>query len=73
MANSQIHEIVAEERASINKMEKVAPGETLAEAEAKRMKIKVDGEEKVDDMSLSESDKKLLRAQEAEEQAIEKA
>lgn len=73
MANSQIHEIVAEERANVNKTEKVGPGETLAEAEAKRMKIKVDGEEKVDDMSLSESDKKLLRAQEAEEQAIEKA
>ena len=46
----------------MNKTEKAAPGETLAEAEAKRMKIKVDGEEKVDDMSLSESDKKLLRA-----------
>lgn len=37
------------------------------------MKIKVDGEEKVDDMSLSESDKKVLRAQEEREQEVEKA
>jgi len=63
LANSQIHEIVAEEKAKINQTEKNTT-ETLAEAEAKRMKIKVDGEEKVDDMSLSESDKKILRAQE---------
>lgn len=37
------------------------------------MKIKVDGEEKVDDMSLSESDKKILKAQEDKEQEAEKA
>ena len=70
LANGQIRE-VAEEDKTNNKTEKT-PAETQQEAEAKRMKIKVDGEEKVDDMSLSEADKRLLRAQEEEAAQAEK-